>query len=453
MKKWAYFALGAAIFLLATVSPSGNAKAAVVGLDSIFQPPSLGFTPSSDGTLDYVYVWETTPNTVTSNCILGTRLSYNNGVSTIYASVVDSGTLLYYGTNRNFFKYQFSTSTPVTFTTSTPIGFAWEYYTFYEPSYTQVQGWINVGVPNNQMNANYSACSPALAMAPSASTDAIFYGTGGGGGPTYANISFLTPPAISPATSTDFSAWTLTASSLMPTTNYTIQIRYGVDSTVASEGYTDQITFDSGPDTTKTITIPKMGFLVSFAGTDLNYTATATIAQTAYQNFFQNIFATSTSGGFGALPLNAIEATSTVNFVISNPIGIQPASSTVFGGIYTPPAGTSTITATCDPNSGFFADSICNVGIYLFYPTPASINSFADLRGLIAKKPPVGYFVAMANAVQLFNEGTSSVVMMSASTTAAFSTVFSPLRLGFTLILWLIFIIWVVTVRAKHIEL
>lgn len=106
------------------------------------------------------------------------------------------------------------------------------------------------------------------------------------------------------------------------------------------------------------------------------------------------------------------------------------------------PNGTSTLTATCDNTSGVFQNSLCSILVWAFYPSQASLQNFGNLKDVFKNKPPFGYFTAITNALNNLQEGSSSIVMINASTTAAFSDIFTPIKTGMAWIFWLAFAFW-----------
>jgi len=70
--------------------------------------------------------------------------------------------------------------------------------------------------------------------------------------------------------------------------------------------------------------------------------------------------------------------------------------------IYPIPTSTSTTefwTFTCDPESGFFQNSLCNLARFLFVPTQLSVRNLTDLKDEIELKPPIGYFNLIKDAL------------------------------------------------------
>jgi hypothetical protein len=101
---------------------------------------------------------------------------------------------------------------------------------------------------------------------------------------------------------------------------------------------------------------------------------------------------------------------------------------------------------SCDSGNWFY-DAVCAAVGYLFYPSDEQQESLGDTYGFltssISSKPPLGYFDAITIALDNINGGTSTISLMSASNTAAFSGVFTPLKTGLTWILWFLFGFWI----------
>lgn len=105
-------------------------------------------------------------------------------------------------------------------------------------------------------------------------------------------------------------------------------------------------------------------------------------------------------------------------------------------------------------SSSFLADpvgniqnAICNSFAYLFIPSPsqqvAVSSQFSGIKNAVATKPPFGYFTAIQGV--LYNASSvpsSSLVIVNASTAAAFSSILSPLNNLFSVILWILFAFW-----------
>lgn len=70
--------------------------------------------------------------------------------------------------------------------------------------------------------------------------------------------------------------------------------------------------------------------------------------------------------------------------------------------IYPIPTSTATSSEwvfTCDPESGFFQNSLCNLARFLFVPTSLSVRNLTDLKEEIELKPPIGYFNLIKDAL------------------------------------------------------
>ncbi len=112
---------------------------------------------------------------------------------------------------------------------------------------------------------------------------------------------------------------------------------------------------------------------------------------------------------------------------------------------------TPMITA-CSNASNALAYDICSIFVHLFYPSNASLAVFSNLKSQISAKPPFGYFAIISADLEGLQNGTSTVVLMDASTTASFSGIFSPFRIGLVSVLWFFFAWWAFH-RFRHFEL
>ena len=116
------------------------------------------------------------------------------------------------------------------------------------------------------------------------------------------------------------------------------------------------------------------------------------------------------------------------------------------------PTGTSTIVATCDPDSDFFTNSMCNMLVYLFYPSQTAMQQFSNLKTIYGAKPPFGYFALVSSTLGLIKNGTSSVELMNASTSDNFSGIFTPVRTGLVGVLWFLALWWMFH-RFRHLDI
>ena len=80
------------------------------------------------------------------------------------------------------------------------------------------------------------------------------------------------------------------------------------------------------------------------------------------------------------------------------------------------------------------------------------VNNFIQLYNTLSVKPPFGYFTAIKAALSTLSVGTTSLILVNASTTQAFSAIFTPLRTGLIIILWLMFAFWIFH-RLRHLEI
>jgi hypothetical protein len=98
-------------------------------------------------------------------------------------------------------------------------------------------------------------------------------------------------------------------------------------------------------------------------------------------------------------------------------------------------------------------NGVCLAFTYLFIPnTPqqGDIDTrFNTLSGHISSKPPLGYFTLMSNDLNSLAVGTSSVVLLNATATAAFAPIISPIYTGATWLLWFLFALWLFN-RIRH---
>ena len=105
-------------------------------------------------------------------------------------------------------------------------------------------------------------------------------------------------------------------------------------------------------------------------------------------------------------------------------------------------ATSSEWTFTCDPDSGFFANSLCNMFRFVFVPTTASVNRFGDLGDTIKSKPPFGYWTEIKNEIQGINATGPAFVLTGASVLAE-NTIFVNIRTMTSILLWFLFGFWI----------
>ncbi len=285
-------------------------------------------------------------------------------------------------------------------------------------------GGVCIGTALNNAYPSSFTCSPAYGNFYFTSASSTF----GSGGPPPISTSWITPNASSTATSTptnDFPAWQLHATNLIPGTTYAGYVQYGGGINFLNFfGYTDIGNTFVASTSTMDISIPKQTALGSgIAGVNYTWTATSTLCDA-----------------------NAVNcATIGRVFFVGAPGGatLQPISGAgTIGGILN---DTSTVNTTCDPNSGLVAGSLCNLGVLLFIPSPASLAVFNGLASSTQNKPPFGYFTSFQtalNGLQNASSATSSLIVMTSSTEASLDVIFAPLKVGVGWLLWLILGFW-----------
>jgi hypothetical protein len=229
-------------------------------------------------------------------------------------------------------------------------------------------------------------------------------------------LDFLQPPD---ETSTpDFSQWLLEYQYYTGTTTplllyFNIRTLTETGSYVGDSGQIKMIVPDST--STQTIFIPKSFVLPG----DKWYNATA--------NFWispENILATSTS-----------------HFVVST------TSSAIW---QIPPTSTTTSSGfvlTCDPDSSFFSESLCKLGLFLFIPKYEDFGSFLETWDNIKNKIPIGYFTAAETALDTLTTETDGSVSFS-----SLGDFTDYIKNFFTGAFWLLFVFWSFN-RIRNLEI
>lgn len=139
--------------------------------------------------------------------------------------------------------------------------------------------------------------------------------------------------------------------------------------------------------------------------------------------------------------------------------GDNLATSTLISFYSTPFITTSTAgyscfeaaTSTC-AGLGFIGEPICKVAFCVFVPPPTAFNQFLTLKTQLEKKPPFGFYSAIKDSFNYFNNGTTTLVLIASSSLAAFSTIFTPLNTGLGIILWVILAFYIIK-RVREFEL
>jgi hypothetical protein len=107
--------------------------------------------------------------------------------------------------------------------------------------------------------------------------------------------------------------------------------------------------------------------------------------------------------------------------------------------------------STCS-NFGLIGSPVCMAFACLFLPTADVFAQFNDLGAALSQKPPVGYFYATKDAMDLLTIGLASSTLINTSTSQAFSAVLSPLHTGLAWLLWFLFAWWIIH-RIRKLEI
>jgi hypothetical protein len=229
-------------------------------------------------------------------------------------------------------------------------------------------------------------------------------------------LDFLQPPDES--ATPDFSNWALHYQYYTGTTTplllyFNIRTLTDAGNYVGDSGQIKMIIPDST--TTQTIFIPKSFVLPG----NKWYNATA------------NFYITSTE----------LLATSTSHFVVSTTSSaiweIPPTSTTTSAGFV----------LTCDPDSSFFTESLCHLGLYLFIPKYEDFSSFLETWDNIKNKIPIGYFTASKTALESLTTETEGSVSFS-----SLGEITDYIKTFFTGAFWLLFVFWSFN-RIRHLNI
>lgn len=106
------------------------------------------------------------------------------------------------------------------------------------------------------------------------------------------------------------------------------------------------------------------------------------------------------------------------------------------------PTGTSTPVITCDPNSGYFQSSFCNLFVYLFSPSADVFDRFNTLKDDLKDHAPFGYFTSAYNSMYAISGSTTPVFALS-EVTPIMTYVFTPLKNGIAWLLWLAMLVFI----------
>ena len=204
-----------------------------------------------------------------------------------------------------------------------------------------------------------------------------------------------------------------------------------------------------------------------FADWDLNIenaTGTTISAQVGYYDSTQNLTGSDAQGvPSGSYSTSITKSTAfklgdSVNataYLIEN--GTTAASSSITFTIGTSSnafasstTGIPSSTLQCS-NGTFISNSFCDLLVFLFVPSQPYINQFNNLSSTLETKPPIGYFTLISNDLNGLAVGTTTIILLDATATAAFAPVVSPIYSGATILLWFLFALWLFN-RIRHLR-
>lgn len=231
----------------------------------------------------------------------------------------------------------------------------------------------------------------------------------------------ITSPANG-ATSTQTSAlWTVDVNRATSTDTYGVEIRYSSTSSIPSS------------------TSGSLGGIKTNP-TDGSNTTTNYLFLEASTTYYARAFLYHESGAYVAS-----------SSVISFSTGVSAGGASGSWGSPTSTATSSEWVITCDPTSGAFVNSLCNLALALFIPKTSDFERFNDLYTGIENKPPIGYFTLVKNAINSISTSTTSTFAL-ADLSSIEGTFLSPIKTGVSLVLWVLFLFWAFS-RFRHFEL
>jgi hypothetical protein len=136
-----------------------------------------------------------------------------------------------------------------------------------------------------------------------------------------------------------------------------------------------------------------------------------------------------------------ILATSTSHFIVST------TSSAIWEF---PPTSTTTsagFVLTCDPDSGFFQESLCHLALFLFIPKYEDFSQFQITWDDIKTKAPLGYLTSAITSLSGLN--TEAEASFSFSSLGEFT---DNIHDFFVSAFWLLFLFWTFN-RIRHLEI
>ena len=149
-------------------------------------------------------------------------------------------------------------------------------------------------------------------------------------------------------------------------------------------------------------------------------------------------------------------ATSSINKFTMAPVLNDYISDTSTTGALLNTAVTASTTPyglniSCDAQTGL-SWTTCILSSFLFTPHEAILNNWSNLKNVIIKKPPFGYFTIYQNAFLGITTSTTTKAFLLADLSDLDTDLFDPLKTGISMVLIISFVFGVFT-RLKHLQL
>lgn len=236
--------------------------------------------------------------------------------------------------------------------------------------------------------------------------------------------------------SPDFANWVISYTGLPASSSY-LEVRYGQNSSTLT--YSEKISFSPFINLSP-IAIVKTQPLW-FPPLTIPATWYAMVSVLDYSN---NVLVSSPLSSFYIDPgHSAPPVTTTSIMAVYNSLSGGETSSTIATTVNCQYTSSSFI---ADP-VGNIQNGICNALSFLFLPNSPEqkdiSNRFTSLGTQVKTKPPFGYFTSGYGALSNFQDNGTST-LMTASTSAAFGVIFTPIDDGITVLLWFGFVFWVI---------
>jgi hypothetical protein len=224
-------------------------------------------------------------------------------------------------------------------------------------------------------------------------------------------------------TTPDFAAWKTNFSIKdTPPVYGSLKLNYGLSSSTLTSF--DLLNFEAYDNESAPANIPKALLLLPYT----TYYAQANILDASSTVIATSTLIYFTTAGVGEFYENNYYAIPTSTIATSTPIQI-----------------------TCDPDDPWYTYSLCKLAVWLFVPSPATLNQFSTLGDTLKNKPPMGYFYRVKDALVFSATSTPAFNLENASTTLA-ASIYNPLKSGITFLLWLAFGFWIFN-RIRHLDL